>query len=78
MSEPLSSVGFIQDVLLRNRSCETHCSWGKGSWSMAHPPPPPIKVFNFVLSEVASGGFLHVDSRRLVAEMLLHVEIHLA
>ena len=31
------------------------------------------KCFNFMLSEVASGG-----SRRLVNEMLLHVEINLA
>ena len=65
MSEPQSSVGFLQDVLLRNRSCETHCSWRR---SMAPPHESLLCAF--------WGGFL--GSRRLLAEMLLHVDIHLA
>ena len=60
--------GFIRDFVLgrgKNQSCE-----GEGVRSGMLPPG---KFLKYQPSEVASGGFcLH---RRLVAEMLLHVEI---
>ena len=60
---------YTQDFLLgmrKNQSCEAHCSCGVGGLGVYSPQE--------IFSEVASGGFW--SPRRIVAEMLLHVQIH--
>ena len=67
MVDSVSLWGFIQECLLvrgNNRSCEAQLLGGVGVCS-------PRKCFTFRPFEVASGP------RRLVAEILLHVEINL-